>query len=253
MTVVHPYSVDEAFRERQNATWLLLRWLAYTPPSDTWTYLHVPTPPGDAEPDAYQQALRNAFSDPEATVIVIEGDKVPTAEQVHALAACPHPWCAVDYPLWGRPCMAPYLLVRDSGSLVAVCIDHAERGRYESYHVLEDGPIRTLRWGVGEEPWADSTGLGVTKFAPSISQLALGAITRPLPWNDMDRTISEALNTCVRAHMHYPQAVHNHPNRAAPHTPWKMSDGTTVPVLTPEDLTESEARIVQLSRHYGKI
>ena len=134
-------------------------------------------------------------------LLVIEHDIQLTLKVYRALVDCPEPWCAGIYRQ--QPAR--------SGLSEPVFVARVNDGPWHEGQVVNgvlevsfpDGPPSTqARWLRAGERWADSVGLGCTRFRPDRPW----PLPEPVHWGHLDSALCRALR--VRWHIHWPALSH---------------------------------------------
>lgn len=233
-TILHPF-VGDRTGPRFAPTWAFFQENAEFLDDHGWNILHVEVR-GEL---GYTQAIEALWDGP-GDLVVVEHDIVPTREHFLGLERCITPYlCAVDYPLYARMCQrVAWVSVNwnDGKGEVPewVCMDHEAKG-LESFRQV-DGLIR---WGDPGEEWADIVCLGFTRFSEELRR-EHPYVWQKEKWLWLDTKLFEGLHRDgVRAHIHYPKALHHHrPDGPSPHY-LRTPEGVQLPVRLPKDLPES--------------
>lgn len=232
MVLLHAYSSDPAYADRQAETWAALASIEPELLGRGWTVEHVATPPDGT----YERTVGRLWG--EDDLIVCEHDIVPTLDMLLALAACPHPLCAQAYRLHylqgGNGAMAwiksklPELDEESRERLrranMTFFLDSPDawfdrgRGRHVRGNCWEPFCHRVIesdglcRWGEEGDEWADLAGLGLTKISREFQRTHAPG-WKPGTWGDLDGRISVWVHEggLGRWHVHWPEVPHNHP------------------------------------------
>ncbi len=168
---------------------------------------------------AYEDAVRAAWA-AGGPFAVVEHDIGVTRAALAGLAACPHPVCAMAYPL-AHPSATLRTL---AGLLARVPGDEGAVGVFRRYVESLPPPapgvvaVQTWahrvstgagwRWVETGEPWADAVGLGCTRLRPATLPPADWG---PGSWDTLDSRLSAWLaDAGVRMHVHWPSLPHWH-------------------------------------------
>jgi len=223
MILLPPYAPDPTTAARQRATWDALadgaRWLR----RHCWTVVHWPC---RTETD-YETGLRRLWGQDD--LCLVEHDIVPSPAHWAALAACPHPICAVAYslaiPTDRTDLMRWAVAVVDQLDPAHRAVAHAHapiQTARQWLEALDAGQSDTWahrvrlpadpdawRWLRTGERWADYWSLGLTRIRRTVQR----TVTRwpPGTWRNLDDRLSHACRAAgFRAHVHWPPVPHHH-------------------------------------------
>lgn len=128
-------------------------------------------------------------------LLVVEHDIQLTQKAYRGLVECPEPWCAGIY------------VQKPPRSAGPVYVARVNQGPWPATMPITvsfpDEPRPTLpRWLKPGEQWADSVGLGCTRFRPDRPW----PLPSPVHWGHLDTALCHALQ--VRWHIHWPALAH---------------------------------------------
>lgn len=175
------------------------------------------------DPGDYARELNRLWSC-DGDLMVLEGDIVPGPGQMEEMVRCTECWCAVDYVL--HLCDLEVVHMGDK-AVASICMEHEMP--LHSYRTKDEFATKGYSFPEAQLEHADLVGLGCTKMGPAMRE-RIPPPRDEIPWNILDDWIARKANFFgLTAHIHYPQAQHNHPRHPDnPHIPIRV-DGVYCP------------------------
>jgi len=197
--LVHPYRPDAD--PRTVPTWTVLRRLG---PPWQGRILHICSP----NPSDYDAALRQWWGRDD--LVTVQQDIEPSVGVLGALGRCPHPLCAVAYPI-------PHLPDPTAATL-AIPGRSAPPGMTWAHRVVDDpaDPEGRQRWIDAGEEWADLVDLGCARMRRGVQESV------PPDWGPVPATVlgdpplGDLLSRYLYGrgigpwHIHWPAIPHHH-------------------------------------------
>lgn len=232
MILIHVYSPDSLFEDRQRQTVEALQHLEPKLIKRGWKIYHIEAGNDKGTESTYERILKKYWGQDD--LIVLEQDIVPTFPMLVSLEKCQEPLCAQAYRLRHTVKGSAKKLLEKIRE-ASLHLSSEEKKKLENHPLFQtikpaiERPDEWKRLLVGPfmahrhvdtkgfvaletgERWADLAGLGLARFTRKFQQ-QVSPNWEPGPWYDLDTRISlYTYKLGYRWHIHYPYAKHNHP------------------------------------------